>query len=447
MPSGIQTLHPALSTIRRLEWQIMRDCMDGEGAVKQRGEEYLTCPPGYKTQADGGKALYLAYIKRAQFPELLAPSVAAMIGIIHGREIKINMPDAMEYLWENCDGNALPLEAFHRRITRELLVIGSYGILTDAPIKGGNPYLAGYPRDLLINWDREWYVLNETHMERKGFAWEQLEQYRLLTVDNGFFVPWIYDADGNGEQIVVRGRGGAALERIPFVVGTAMDLSPRIEAPPLIGVARAALAIYRKSADQENSLYMSGNPTLVAIDGPAPAAVGAGVVHEMHSSADKQADLKYVEAGNTGIKDRRAEMEADRMAAVMAGARLFEDRSAQESGEAKRLRYASETATLVSIAQNSCMLLERALRNAAMIMGMSEQQQAEIVVHAPTDLMDRRMSAQDFAALFGVYQQGGISWDTFFANGQQGGIFSPEDTPEIEASKLDGLDLSDNGIV
>lgn len=447
MPSGIQTLHPALSTIRRLEWQIMRDCMDGEGAVKQRGEEYLTCPPGYKAQADGGKELYLAYIKRAQFPELLAPSVAAMIGIIHGREIRIDMPEAMEYLWEDCDGSGLPLEAFHRRITRELLVIGSYAILTDAPVEGGDPYLAGYPRDLLINWDSEWYVLNETHMQRKGFAWEQLEQYRLLTVDNGFFVPWIYEAGGEMQELSVRGRGGAALSRIPFVVGTAMDLSPRIEAPPLIGVARAALAIYRKSADQENSLYMSGNPTLVAIDGPAPSVVGAGVVHEMYSAAGQSADLKYVEPSNTGLKDRRAEMDADRMAAVMAGARLFEDRSAMESGEAKRLRYASETATLVSIAQNSCLLLERALRNAAMIMGMSDDQQAEIVVHAPTDLMDRTMSPQDFAALFGVYQQGGISWDTFFANGQQGGIFSPEDTAEIEAAKLDGGDLPDDGIV
>ena len=48
------------------------------------------------------------------------------------------------------------------------------------------------------------------------------------------------------------------------------------------------------------------------------------------------------------------------------------------------------------------------------------------------------MSPQDFAALHGVFVQGGMSWETFFAAGQQGGIFSPEQTAEEEAKLLDG---------
>jgi hypothetical protein len=71
-----------------------------------------------------------------------------------------------------------------------------------------------------------------------------------------------------------------------------------------------------------------------------------------------------------------------------------------------------------------------------MIMGLPED---DIVVESPTDLMDRTMSPQEFAALFGVYNQGGMSWDTYFANGQRGGVFSPEDTAEDEFEKLNAV--------
>jgi hypothetical protein len=361
-----------------------------------------------------------------------------MIGILHGQEWAIEMPDAMEYLWENADGNSLPLEAFQRRITRELLVIGSYAVLTDAPKDGGDPYLSGYRRDKVINWDNDWWVLDESTMKRNGFVWEQIERYLVLGIGDGGYSPLLLDEFGNTiEELVVRARGGGMLPRIPFVIGNAMDLSPRIEAPPLIGVARAAKAFYQLSADYRHQLYMSGQETLVAIDGPAPSAVGAGVVHQMDSGQDKQADLKYVSPSCAGIDAHDVAMNRQREAALQAGARLFEKTAqGEESGEAKRLRYASETATLTSVAQNSALVMERALKNVAMIMGLPED---DIVVTSPKDLMDRTMSPQDFAAMFGVYSQGGMSWETYFENGQRGGIFSAETDAEAEQKLLDGI--------
>jgi len=435
--ASVKNYHPTVTAARRAEWQLMRDCMDGENTMKLAGENYLPMPSGFRGQDDSGTAMYNAYKARAQFPALLAPSIGAMIGIIHGREIPIEIPDALMYLWENADGEGLPLEAFHRRITRELLVIGGYAVLTDAPESTGDPYLAGYSRDLLINWDLDWYVLDETRHKRDGFIWKQLEKYRLLEMDGAAYAASVFDGTtDNGEEIVVRGRGGKALPRIPFDVANAMDLSPQIEAPPLIGVANAAKAIYQLSADYRHQLYMSGQETLVAINGPAPDMVGAGAVHEMHGAVGQEPDLKYVSPTCIGIEAHKIAMMDNRESAVMAGARLFEQTAAgAESGEAKRLRYASETATLTTIAQSSCMLLERALRNAAMIMGLPEN---DIVVTAPADLMDRTMSPSDFAALHGVYVAGGISWETFYENGTNGGIFSPERSADEEAKLLDG---------
>jgi len=434
---SVKTLHPAVTTIRRAEWELMRDCMDGEGQMKSRGTHYLPMPSGFAAQ-DSGAEMYEAYKSRAQFPEFLAPSIGAMIGIIHGQEWQIEMPPAMEYLWEDADSQGLPLEAFARRITRELLVIGSYGVLTDAPKDKGNPYFAGYRRDKLINWDQDWWVLDETTMTRKGFVWEQLERYMVLSIEEGGYKPVILDEYGNViEEVTVRARGGGVLPRIPFVVGSALDLSPRIEAPPLIGVARAALSFYQLSADYRHQLFMSGQETLVAINGDGPNTIGAGVIHEMRGTEGLPVDLKYVSPTCAGIDAHDEAMTRQREAAVQAGARLFEQTAqGAESGEAKRLRYASESATLTSVAQNSALILERSLKNAAMIMGLPEN---DIVVTPPKDLMDRTMSPQDFAALFGVYSQGGMSWETYFENGQRGGIFSSERDADEEEQLLDGV--------
>jgi hypothetical protein len=441
---SIKTLHPALTAERRSEWQLMRDAMDGESAVKTQAELYLPKPGGFKNNPATELALYNAYRMRAQFPELLAPSVGAMIGIIHDKEIGIQMPDAMAFLWENADGQGLPLEALHRRITRELLVIGSYGILADAPKDGGDPFLAGYSRDSIINWDSDWWVTDETGMVRKGYVWEKLERYRVFSMGQLGYEQWVFEGasieSANGEEITITGLGGKRLPRIPFAVGGARDLSPRIEAPPLIGVARAALAIYQLSADYRWQLYMSGQETLVAINGEGPAMVGAGVVHTMHGTEGLAPDLKYVSPTCSGIEAHKVAIEENRTAAVQAGARLMQESNGQESGEARGMRFASELATLTSIAQNSCALLERALRNVAMLMGLGEAAEESIVVSPPRDLLDSTITPAEAESLMRIWQSGGMSWETYYDRLQRGGIASPERDAEEEMRLIDDQD-------
>ena len=434
--AGVKQFHPAITAQRRAEWQLMRDSMDGEGAMKARGEYYLPKPGGFKNNPATEKALYDAYRLRAQFPEIVAPSVSAMIGIIHGKEIQIEIPTAMEYLWEDANSSDLPLEAFHRRITRELLVIGGYAVLADAPAEGGDAYLAGYNRDALINWDKNFWVVDESGPQRNGFVWQQLERYRVFDLNGTLYRQMLYEGEGlEGEEIIIRSRGGAPLPRIPFEVASAVDLSPRVEAPPLIGVAQAALAIYQLSADYRWQLYMSGQETLVAINGQGPSAVGAGVVHEMMGSEGLTPDLKYVSPTCAGIEAHREAIMQNREAAVMAGARMMEQVQADESGEARRLRFGSEMATLTSVAQNSCALLEKSLKNVAMIMGLPED---DIVVTPPQDLLDNTLTPADAEALMRVWQGGGMAWETFYENMQRGGIASAERDADEEFALIDG---------
>lgn len=429
----VKTMHPDLTPDRLSDWKLMRDVMQGARSVKRAGVGYLPMPSGFKAQADGGQEAYeKAYKLRAIVPELLAPSISAMIGIIHAKETQIDIPDGLAPIWENSDGEGMSLEAFHRRITRYLLWLGRYGVLTTAPANGGEPFLAGYAGDSIINWDRDFFVMDESGKRRVGFEWKDNPKFRVLELVDGHYVSTVYEGEDLNTITATEpvALGGQRLDFVPFFVGNARDVVPAVETPPLIGIANAIINSYQLSADWRWQLFMSGQETLVAINGEAPKTVGAGVVHQMMGSDTMTPDLKYVSPTCSGIEAHEAAIEKQKEAAVMAGARMFEqEKSSQESGEARKLRFASETANLMSVSQVSAALLERGLKAAARMKGLDE---GDIVVNPPKDLLDSTMSPADFSQLFGVYTQGGMSWETFYERGQAGGIFSAERDAEEE---------------
>ena len=312
-------------------------------------------------------------------------------------------------------------------------------MLTDAPEEGGNVYLAGYSAANILNWDTDFFVLDESGPVRNGFAWEEVDQHRVLSIEEGVYTQVIY-RDGSETPLQASILGGGSLDRVPFVVAGATDLGLAVETPPLIGVARAAVDIYQLSADWRHQLYMSGQETLVAINGEAPSAVGAGVVHQMMGASEEAApDLKYVGPACIGIDKHLEAMKDYREVAVQAGARLFEQSNqADESGEARKMRFRSETATLTTIAQSSCACLERALRNAALMMGLNEN---DVVVTPPADLMDSTLTPAEAGSLMNLYLRGVLSYQTLYERLQRGGIADPDRTFEEEFSQVEDQEL------
>lgn len=428
----IDAKHPQYTAARLADWRLMRDAMDGESAVKARAGVYLPMPSGYASMADGGQGAYVAYRDRAEFPELIAPAVSAMAGVAHAKEIAVELPDGLAYLWEDADGQGTPLEEFHRQITRELLVVGRHCVLADAPRSGGEPYLVSYIGESLINWDHGLYVLDESGPVRDGFQWVDRIQFRVLSLQDGRYVQEVYGKDGKTVEGIAAptATGGKALAEIPFAVASAVDMRPNIRTPPLIGVARAALSIYQLDADYRHQLYWSGQETLVVINGDAPAAIGAGTCIALTGGEDQKPDVKYVGPSCTGIDAHLKAIEDKRKAAAHAGAKLLEQtEKAQESGEARKLRFQSETATLQSILRSACGLLEKGLRFVAMMKGLDP---ATITVPVPDSLMDSTMSPADAQALMALWLDGAISYPTLYENLQRGGIASAERDADAE---------------
>lgn len=457
------TRHPDLIALQE-DYAMMRDARAGATKVKSEGTTYLPMPSGFNAQSDGGVAMYGAYKTRAQFPELLNPTILGMAGVVHRREPHIEGLDEgspLASMWESATPDGLPLEALWARITEEILTLGRCALLADLPVEGGEvPFISLYTGESLLNWsdERDFFVLEEKYRVRTGYDWENRTRYRVLELEDGVYrvrlvseagEPLVYiasggqaqpqeagqDARADADYIEPQARGGKPLSEIPLVVVGSRDLSLKPDEIPLVGVARAALAIYRLDADYRHQLFMSGQETLFVFGlepEDIPQYVGAGVVVSL--PAGQGVDAKYVGPEGTGIDAHREAIKDEREVAAAAGARLMDtSKGKAESGDALRIRSRAATATLISVALASAAALEKALRNCATMINYDPE---KIVVVPNLDFVDSPLTPADAKALVDLWMGKAISYETLYENLQRGDIASQERTAEEEQEAI-----------
>ena len=203
-----------------------------------------------------------------------------------------------------------------------------------------------------------------------------------------------------------------------------LDLCP--DAPPLVGVANHAVAWYQTYADLRNILHNATQPTLVVINGQAPSAIGP--LTAMTLTHDTMTpDAKWIAPDSSASEAHEKRLDAEVESAARAGARLFSQAgSAQESGEARRLRFGAETASLVTVAHASAKGLEQALKYCAILIGADP---AEVIVTPPSDLLDAKLTPQDAKVLLDIYHANGMRWEDYWSNMQRGGVVSQDADP------------------
>lgn len=405
-------------------------------------------PAGFRGQDDNGAAMYAAYVTRAQFPEIVDPTLAGMLGVVHERESQVDLPSSLEYLWEDANGEGLPLEALHQKITEEILTCGRVALLSDPPSMaegGGDPRIKLYTSEALINWSpkRDFYVLSEGALVREGFAWEERDSWRVLRLSSiGEYSQQEYDERGDvvRDEILPERRGGGSLDRIPLVIVGSRDLEVEPDNPPLLGVARSALACYRLDADYRHQLFMTGQETLVFSGLAArdvPKTIGAGVAIALESP---DAHAEYVGPSGAGIEAHERAIAAERANAAALGARVFDtsdQKAGVESGDALRIRRRATTATLLSVALCSARGLEAALRDCGRLAGLSEAEVEDIVVTPNLEFADAEMTPAEALQIVQVWQSGAIAYETLYENLQRGGIASTERTAEEEQALVE----------
>lgn len=438
------------------DWKLVRDAIKGDRTVKDQNEMYLPSPDGFALIADGGKKAYADYKQRAQFPRVVEPTLRGMLGIIHRKEADIKMPKAMEYLWDKATKDGVTLEGFHRRITHELLTTGRYGVLVDMSSTGdGDPWLCGYDAEHLINWSEfnDFFVLDETRKVRQGFAWVVKKKFRVLelvpvnpdedptdpNVKKFYRVRVVDNNNTSMDSAAIfepKPRGGGEWEEIPFVTIGSTDVMVTVDEVPLLGVAQAAFATYRLDADYRYQLYMSGQETFVCTGlrtEERPRVVGAGVIITLPIGCE----AKYVSPSCKGIEVHAEAINSELDKAAQAGARMFATSGAKggvESGDALKIRRASETATLTSIAISSAAGLERALKKVAKYMNLKEDQ---VSVTPNLSFVETTLTVGDGLSLVKIWQANVISKQTVYEALQRGEIASSERSFEDEQALLE----------
>ena len=437
----IESVHPSYG-LKLNDWVQMRDTYAGEAKVKSQGIVYLPATPGnyqdgFPTVTSQGWRDYEAYKTRAVFPSMVKDMVERMVGLMHNKSAKIELPERMEKMRDDATGHGEPLELLLRRINEAQLVSGRIGLLLEAPtgqdINTALPYIVTYDAFSVINWDAghahngkrnlEFVVLNESGYERTtDLEWKHVQRYRLLIMSDtlksigqetqdsppsGVYVVKKYKDQlsiGGGEQIVPS-IGGRQMDRIPFIMCNATDHVMEPGSVPLKGLSDRCLTIYRGEADYRQTLFLQGQETFVVIGSYATASepiagegrnvrTGAGAYLEL----SKESDAKYVGTEGTGLTEMREALNNDYTRAEDAGVTALgdgEDTSNTQSGDALRIRAAASTANLTQIAKTGAAALQNMLRMAGEWLGLGEAEIEKIIVTPNLDFAETEMTGKD----------------------------------------------------
>lgn len=487
---AIDARHPRYA-YRLPDWEQLEHVYEGERAVKEAGVKYLRPTSGMildgMAPSQLGYKQYDAYRSRATFLTSFRDAVEAMVGIMHQKPPKIELPEALEAMRYDATLEGESLETLLRKINENQLRNGRLGLLIDVPSGKGPldavPYISVYGALTIINWDQgpkndgtrgvELVVLDEsTDVRSADFTWVRNERYRLLTTqsltpevrEDGTRPPAVYrqglfekDANVTDAGLSMPSVGGRALDRLPFIFVNSADLVPDPDLPPLLGLSNTVLSHYRSDADYRQALFMQGQATLVITGDeelggsgmpivpanprqgggtePKSYRVGAGA----HIALPKGGTASFIGAPAGGIAEMRQAQEALKNDAESQGIRLTDTGEGETaaSGEALRVRVAARTASLKQIALACAEALEQALEIAAVWVGANPE---EVSVTANTDFANSDMTPTELAELWAAKMAGApISVETIHDRMSSRGLTKLTYEEELDRIKEEGV--------
>lgn len=374
----VTTTHPQYDE-HLADWELMRDSLKGEEAVKAQGVVYLPKTSGQlevERQASRGEgvmsvseanALYQSYKARAQYPLWVKDSLRTMMGLVARQEPEIELPRSLAYLEDVATADGFGLKTLFLRTVADCLVYGRKPLLADFDDMG-KAYVAAYSTLDAINWresdeggrrDLVLSVLRESVHTGDEFSHDSEERYRVLDIDNGYRVR-LMDKHGELLDEPTPGTNQGPLDFIPLVYVGSTDNAPGVDEVPLLTMAKAALKSYQLSADYYTSLHYTGHPQpWIAGDlgDKGLSVTGPMAAWELPDGGQ----VGYLEFSGPGIEATRTAMEDQRNAALEAGARVI-DVDGQESGEARQARQNDQHTSLYSVVVTAAEGVQQVLR-------------------------------------------------------------------------------------
>lgn len=440
-----QTFFHELYTQRSAQFAKLRDCFEGQDAIKAAGTAYLPRPSGMPEGAEGD-AMYAAFKQRAIFYPVLERTLRALIGMVFRVPPQVALPGKMAPLKDSLTPDGDSLFESLRTTLLETLHVGRHGLLLDLPRNGeGTPYVSHYLAEEITDWAEEIRdgarVLTKVMLRdasRAGDSREVMRFRELLLVDGKYIQRcWVCKA-GKGAPVPVGEPEaiqplirGEALDYIPFWFVGPYSNKPRIEKSPMLDLANAALSHFEICADWRHALHMLAQPTPYMIgdisDDQIPKRIGAGTFWVLPASVLRVDMLEYSGAGVGSLEEALNKVEQF-MAAL--GAKLIHRGKQPETAEAVRVKARDE----ISVVESTVMSTEDAyrglLKTAADWLGVDP---ATVQFGMDHDFIEESIDAGMLAALIkACFADKAISRTTYHANLQRGGVIATGRTVEDE---------------
>jgi len=382
---GVDTKHK-LYTANETNWKFMRDCIEGDTAIKANGKTYVPMLSGQSTDE------YKAYVGRPYFEGYTQRVLDGLTGLMFAKTPTVEAPTQLEALFPNFNLNGSTLTDYVQDISNENVGLGRVGALVDMGQDGtqNRPYATVYKTETIGNWrykninnQNTLVMVDLEEIEQNWtdeFTAEDVVIYRVLRLtDEGIYEQHIYKPDGEQTysvtptEIITPLMNGKPLVYIPFVPFTPEKLVIEPAKPPLLDLARVNVAHFKLNVDYYHGMHFTALPT----------PYGVGIQQKDNESfsigstafnfySNPQAKLAFLEFEGKGLETLENEKEKLIDSMVVLGSNMLQGK--QDRAEATAtvsMRNAGQNASLVSTADTISRGITKILEIMSEWMGVS----------------------------------------------------------------------------
>ncbi len=340
-------------------WAKVRDCMEGEETIKNKGEEYLPRPGGMSGEYEEA---YDPYKERAHFPLVTSYALSGALGLVITKLPEFNVPKQLEYIIKEATKDGRSLSQLFLDTVIEIFQTGRVPLLVDI-VEDNEFRFVQYKAEAFINWKTNLVgtekslilgVMQESRPSTTDiFSHSTDTVYRVLSLDEkGFFNSKLFAKNAKDYEDTSKTPEfmGKKINEIPLLLAGSINNSFDMQPIPLISVANCSIQIYRKEADLANSEFLSCNPTLVIVgatnDDDLPNVVGSSV---MMVIPNEQARVFYTTTDTAALTHVKDHIDSLYEEAIRHGVAILDSRKGVEAAEALRIRQATQSASIYSI--------------------------------------------------------------------------------------------------
>jgi len=449
MPNGpnVGFIRPEVSS-RLQKWRLVDDTIEGEDAVKARGETYLPKPETH-VDATLNEKIYGKYKTRAVFFPVAGRTLAGLCGQVFSKPVVVDVPETLKLLIDDIDGGGTTLEQHSKRTLEAALKKGRAGLLADFPrtsatdevvtladLQAGRvrPRVLFYTSNQIINW-RETNIGGETVLsllvlceekiiEDDGFETKSSPRWRVYKINpeaGGVTVAVWKKADDASDQVsyvvdepeaTVYGANQKPLPKIPWAWVGASNNDSTVDDSPMYPISQLNVAHYRNSADYEQNLFLVGQATPVFtgltnewVEKHIKGKVTLGASTPVSLPQGAAASLLQAQANSLpmeGMKHKEDQMKA-------IGAKLIEPGAVQRTATEAEIEQTSEASVLSSVAKNVSAAYELALRHCSAFVGEVAVADA-VSVTLNSEFQISGLNAQERQEVMAAWQAGVLAW-------------------------------------